>query len=654
MLFIVLAALHLSVNADPPEAVPCVYRIDPRPVAKTPRFLGVNVEVMREAERSNLWDWLADSGAGMIRLPHPDTNLRNRDPAADALFLSIRTQPAFDAFRAGLLADPGNPAREKRYRFAEEVPWLGNLDAIMPKLKRIGVEPLFSIAYAPGWFERPLLAAPDDDGIDWGAAASAYEYTFACVWHFASHFGVTRYMLLNEPSGDDGTIRQVGVLARFSRLALEDVRGRLADAGTAQALTLSGPATYLHGEAYWPRVAPHVDFYDVHLYEPDASVFSRKLSRALMCARPSGKRTMITEFNRVGGPMAPEESLFAIKPSLQVAGLLAAVLSSARSGDPGIEAALLYQFQFPATHRNFKSLVYGDMNWVDWSGRDRPLRARADTPAPPFEAQQLRFATPAYAMFRMAARCTPGAGRAEDGYDVLEWGEANLGVAAVRDPVGHRNVYAAQEENAYYANGGGGSRLRTLAVRAGNRLVALVANPEPVTVKSVGFDIAPLDATYAAAIVRETSALRHDEVIAQHPVVGGRIALDLPPHSLTQLIFVQEALSRIEDLTLEETTATPGDSAALGLLETTRLRARGRIGQTGFDLSDLNVIWRSSDPDAIRVGQNGLVQNIRDSETPVAITARTPGGTEAKHWINGKRPGRERERAPAPVEGNTK
>jgi hypothetical protein len=628
-----------AVRADPPEAVPCVYRADPRPVAVTPLCLGLNVEVMQHADRANLWDWLADSGAGMARFPHPDTDLRKKDPAADNMFQAIRTKTEFEAFRTRLLADPGNAAHKKRYRFAEEIPWLGEPDAIAAKLKAVDIEPLFSIAYAPGWFERPLLtawqgaAAPSDADIDWGAAASAYDYAFACIRHFASRFGVTRYMMLNEPPGDDRTIRQVGVLARLVRLALEDVRAGLADAGTTAALTLSGPAAYLHGEAYWPRVEPHADFYDVHLYEPDAAVFARKLSRALACARPSGKRTMLTEFNRVGGPMPPGESLFSIRPSLQVAELLAAVLSAARPGDPGLEAALLYQFQFPATHRNFKSLVYGDMNWVDWSGRDRALRKNAGSPAPPFEALQLRFATPAYAVFRMAARCVPGAD-AKEGYEVFELGEANLGVAAVRDPVNRRNVYAALEPEKYYANGGGGSRLRALAVRAGERLIVQALNPEPVTVKAVGFDIGPLGVTYATAVARETSAARRDETVAQLPASGGRVTLDLPPESLTQLIFVKEDLSKVEELKIEETTATPGDSRALQPLQTTRLRASGRIGAAWLDLSSLNVVWSSSDPDTVRVGQNGLVQHAGGAGTRATVTARTPGGIEAKHHVH--------------------
>jgi hypothetical protein len=219
---------------------------------------------------------------------------------------------------------------------------------------------------------------------------------------------------------------------------------------------------------------------------------------------------------------------------------------------------------------------------------------------------------------------------------VFGLGEANLGVAAVRDPVHCRNVYAALEPEKYYANGGGGSRLRALAVRAGERLIALVLNPEPVAVKAAGFDVSPLGGTYATAVVRETSLARRDEAVARFPAAGGRVALDLPPESLTQLIFVKEDLSRVEELKIEETTATPGGSHALGTLETTRLRALGRVGTEWLDLTELDVIWSSSEPDTVSVGQGGLVQRVREGGGTATVTARTPGGIEAKRQVRGQ------------------
>lgn len=634
----VMVILTRAVYADPPEASPCVYRIDPRPVAQTPRYLGVNVEVMQDARRANVWDWLADSGAGMVRVGHPDVSFR-KPTETPVAYTALHTHEEFEAFRTRLRTDPAQNVPWTAYRFDEEIPWLGTPDHIVGKLNAIKVRPIIAMAYAPGYFARPLLTAWDggpvqvDANIDWGAAASAYEYYFACIWRYAAQHGVTHFMMLNEPPGDEKTLRQVGVLARMARLALDDVRAKLPDPKTAAGLCLSGPACYQNAEEFWPYVEPYVDFLDVHLYEPDRDLFARKLSRALAFARPSGRRTLMTEFNRVGGPMPPEESLFSLRPALQMAGLLMATLGAARPGDPGLEAALLYQFQFPATHRNFKSLVYGDMNLVDWTGLDQALRKGKDAPPPSFESLQLRFATPAYHMLKMAARCVPGHTDGRTFYDVYELGEANRGVGAVRDPFNRRNAYPALELNKYYANGGGGTQVRALAVGAGERLIVLAANPEPVPVKAVGFDLTPLNAHFATAVVRETSLRKRDEAVAQGPVESRRVTLDLPPESLTQVILVKDDLTRVEELKLEEVTATPGDSRALGLHETTRLRALGKLGDRWLDLTDLNVVWTSSAPDAVRVHQGGLVQRVGLQPAEVTITARALNGVEARHTV---------------------
>lgn len=639
VLGLTFVAVVTALMADPPEGGRIVYRLDPRPVAQTPKYLGVNVEVMHEAERANVWDWLADSGVGMIRVGVPDVNYRRPLRPPETGYDALRGRADFEAFRSRLLADPEHNLPWSQYRFQEEIPWLGCPDQIVGKLRAIGVRPILSMGYTPTWFARPLLPAGKsdspaaDDSIDWGAAASAYEYYLACLWRYATRAGVTHYMMLNEPPGDDATVRQVGVLARMARLAMEDVRSRMADPKLAAGLCLSGPAAYMNWEEYWPQVEPHVDFLDVHLYEPDRDLFGRKLARAIAQARLSGKRTIMTEFNRVGGPMPPEESLFSIKPALQVAGLLMAALSTGRPGDPGLEAALFYQFQFPATHRNFKSLVYGDMNQVDWTGRDLPLRSKQNSP-PSLDDLQLRFATPAYDVLKMAVRCTPGARSAESSFEVFELGEGNRGVGAVGDKVNRRNVYPALEPNKYYANGGGGTLVRTLAVRAQDRLLLLVANPEPVTLREVGFDVSALKVEFASAVVRETSLWRRDELVVQMPVQNGRVTVDVPPESLLQLIFLPEDLTKVVDLKLEETTATPGDVRSLSRLQTTRLRALGKIGERWLDLTELNVVWSSSNPAAVKVNSTGLVQGVRPGDKPAKVKATTFGGVSADITVN--------------------
>ena len=58
------------------EEVRGSYLLDSKAVSQTPKYLGVCLEVADNAERSNLWDWLADSGAKMVRVVHPDKEMR--------------------------------------------------------------------------------------------------------------------------------------------------------------------------------------------------------------------------------------------------------------------------------------------------------------------------------------------------------------------------------------------------------------------------------------------------------------------------------------------------------------------------------------------------------------------------------------------------
>jgi hypothetical protein len=118
--------------------------------------------------------------------------------------------------------------------------------------------------------------------------------------------------------------------------------------------------------------------------------------------------------------------------------------------------------------------------------------------------------------------------------------------------------------------------------------------------------------------------------VSQWPVEAGRVTLDLPPESLTQVIFVKEDLAKVEELRIEEETATPGDCRALGLHETTRLRASGRIGEKWIDLSELNVTWSSSAPEEVKVYQGGLTQRVSLRLAAVTLTAKTLNGVGSK------------------------
>lgn len=626
-------AIHPARAASPAE-IKASFLLDPRPIGKTPKYLGVCLEVAEEAERSNLWDWLADSGAKMARVIHPDRDMR-RSPATAENYKSIQNQKDFEAFRARLLADPEHNLAWQNYLFDQNVSWLGVPDDEIRKASECGVAPIVSMAYTPQYSPRSLLKtfgdslqAPDA-AVNWDAAAAAYEYYFANIYRFASHSGVTHFMLLNEPDGrNKKLVQQVGVLARMARLALEDVRAKLADKRVAAGLRLSAPACHFDWEDYWPYVEAYCDFVDFHFYDPDPEMFQRQQTRLAIRARMSGKKFAFTEINRIGGPLQPDQALFSLKPSLQFAGLLMSVLTAARPQDPGCEMALVYQFQFPATHRNFKSLVYGDMNLVDWTGQDNPLNRKPEECHPTFEQLQLRTATPAYHAFRMLARCTPGAGE-HDSYDVLTLGESAKGLCHVFDPTIQHNVFKLLSAEKFYALNGAGPDLRTLVVRAPERLYITVLNSGPTPAKHVAFNLELLPEAYATVVVRETSLRQRDQAIAQSPLNNKQFVWDLPAETLTQIIFTKEDLAQVSELKLEEKTFTPGTVQKLGLLETTRLRALGKFGDRWVDISDLNVTWTSSLPDLVTVYQGGLVQRRRSTPREVSLTAKTLNGISA-------------------------
>lgn len=630
---LLLAALLSGAAADlmGEENVRGSYLIDPRASYQTPKYLGVCLEVTEDAEQSNLWDWLAYSGAQMVRLAHPDKDMRLNLESVTAC-KAIATKDEFEAFRKRLLADPERNIPWASYRFEQRIPWLGVPDQQVRKTIEVGVMPIISIAYGPHYYPGALLKAftgeipAKDENVNWAAAASAYQYHLAIIYRYASRHKVTHYMMLNEPDGDAKYAQQLGVVARMGRLALEDVRSRLRDKTTADGLRFSGPACHFPWEEFWPHVAPFVDFLDLHFYDPDPEMFTRQYARAAARARESGKKVAFTEFNRIGGAMHTDEALWNIRPSLELGALTMGVLSAGRVGDPGCELALLYQFQSPATHRSFKSLVYGDMNVLDWSGRDQPLNMAPSECFPTAAELQLRFATPAYHVFRMLSRCTPGLSGKAESYEVLSVGESAKGFGHVPDPNRRHNVFKMLDETKFYALGGVGPDLRTLVVRAPDRLYINALNPGPNPAKRVGFDLDLIKESYATAVVRVSSLHLRDQAVAQFPVSSKRVIVDLPAESLTQVILLKEDLSKISELKLEELTATPGTLRDLGFLQTTRLRALGRLGDRWLDLSDLNVVWSSSAQQLVAVHQGGLVQRVRRTAKEIALTAKAVAG----------------------------
>lgn len=191
------------------------------------------------------------------------------------------------------------------------------------------------------------------------------------------------------------------------------------------------------------------------------------------------------------------------------------------------------------------------------------------------------------------------------------------------------NSMAATVARHAYTLNGSGSDSRTLAVRTPDRLFLMILNSGPTAAKCVAFNLELLPEKYATAVVRETSLLRRDQAIRQAPVSGPEMVIDLPAESLTQLIFTKDDLAQVSELKLEEKTFTPGTTQKLGLLETTRLRALGKLGERWLDLTDLNVVWTSAAPDLVAVYQGGLVQRLHQTSQEVTLAAKTLGGVTA-------------------------
>lgn len=659
-------------------------RVLPRVVGRTPRAFGINVEIQEHHDALNLWDWLADSGASIVREFHPEVSLR-RAEADTTRWEAIRDRESFESWRRRVLEDPtGGAIAWDEYRFGEVVPWLGCPDGLIGKVREAGLQPLYSLGYSPREFPRPLvidtghIGPVEDEGIDWGAAASAYDYFFAEMYHYATRHGARFFTMINEPENrwdwfhlppklayelrDERWVRtswneerpevaeqyfgcvgtQVAVMARLARMALTDV----AALTKRSDYLLTGP-TNVVWEPMWALAAPYLDACDAHHYHKDHNTFTRLYTGVKAAAAAHGKGWAVTEFNRISGGIPIQENLFGWPASLQMARLIMTVLGLTGPEDPDCLLATFYLLNFPSTHRNYKHLLYGDMNLVDWTGRDRPLWDRGEAWRPTAEEMQARFPTPAYSMFRMLARCAPRPAdapevnnRAAEGapvdpepYKVLDWTLFNPTSAGPEDIHDHLEALVVD---------GGATRWVTL-LNASDR-------PAPKTrlelppcwvlekgggksrVGTGGADSAGGGGGMGArpawwAVVRETSRDRWDEATAVVSLAeaGGALTLKIPPLSMTQVILTAERLDRVRDLRLVETTCTPGGVAGLARWQTTRLRVLGQIAGRTVDLTELGVVFRSDAPEIIRVYQGGLVQRLRDAAEPTTISARLLG-----------------------------
>jgi hypothetical protein len=612
----------------------------PRTIARTAGSLGLNAEILDHEDRTNLWDWMADSGAQAIRAFHPEVRPR-REPLPAATW-GVADKVGFDAWRAAVVADPDGPHR-RALRFAERIPWMGTPDRFVPRIAGAGAEVLASCGWAPHDCSQPLLAdgaSPDDfSAWGWSAAASCYDAWFGTAWHLAKRHGLRRFLACNEPENRfdwynappavaaldkddrwyrlfrgrdddlgtawlDAVARQTGAVARIARWALDGV-GRLIDAP----LRLYGPTTVCW-HRMWDQGGGAYDALDWHHYHPSPTTFRDRWPAVAAAAAARGKGVAMTEFNRLAGGTTTGATLFDIGNSLEAMDLLMAVLALSRPGDPALEMACLYLLHHPSTHRNHKHLLYGDLDVVDWSGRDKPLWNRGSTFEdcewyPRAEEMTIRHATPAYALFRMAARAAGAFGIGAGPHPVLD--------------IGHDNPTSSGPEDSHPG-------LTTLAVDHGDRLVVTILNrtgtPAPRTVLDLGL----LGGRFATVIERRTDATSRDEVIGWHDAARGPIAVAVPAQSCVQLIAVPWRAETVRPARLVEAGLCGDRLADLGPWRTTRLRAIADIGGREVDLSDLAVRWTSSHPDLLSVGGGGLVQRRRPATVRSTISATLPDG----------------------------
>ena len=607
------------------------YFLDPRQVAKTNTYIGVVPEAMMYLDSTNVLDWLADCGVGMVRVAHPDINFRNKINFESSVYAKVNTYEDFQKFCKHIMKDPGKNIHWEDYRFNTMQPWVGILDSTMDKLQKNNIQGFLDMGYSPNpaYYPKSILkrfdggVIPADSLIDWNSAASAYEYYFACIYRYSSRSYMTHYMMLNEPSSEMKNMQQIGVLARMARLAMEDVKKVLKNKQLAASLKLSSPAFYASWPAFLPYITPYIDYIDTHLYDSEATMTEKKLQRVLTSARLLDKKVVITEYNRISGPLSINESLFSMKASLELADLVMSIQSSAKVNDPTIVSSLLYEFHFPATHRNFKSLVYGDMNCVDWSMQDIQTFNKL-APSPTMNQLQLRFATPAYSMFKMLARSAPGGKCNEESYEVYQLQEALVGPAHVYDPVLKRNIYRSLERDKFFAFEGGkrGNALKTLTVKVGNRLHIYLLNSEPVGVYR-SFYIGAMKNNYKTAVVRETSLSKRDMANQQIALNDNTFSLTLTGESLTEIILTEEDLSKISELKIEECKVTTSSAGNLKLLQTTRLKAIGKYEGNWIDLTDLNVVWSTDPNSGLNIYQGGLLQRMNISPREETVSAKT-------------------------------
>ena len=232
-------------------------------------------------------------------------------------------------------------------------------------LQGINVECLYSLGYASRFFERPLLTniefvgTPSDGDIDWEAAASAYDYYFAYIYHFTKNYAAQQFLMINEPENRDGWWHlpedikhktwvetywedpdgelskrmgailgaQYAVCARIARMALEDVQNLL----HVDSLALYGPTT-VFWEPLWKQAEPWLDGLDVHHYHHKPATYSQLWPTVV--GHSKGKPGLITEFNRYSGGMTLDKGPFLPQTAVETADILMEIAGLSQASQP--------------------------------------------------------------------------------------------------------------------------------------------------------------------------------------------------------------------------------------------------------------------------------------------------------------------------------
>jgi hypothetical protein len=502
--------------------------IGPDPIAKTPHHLGYNAELLNFFNESNLADWMADSNGSICRMFVSKGFIKGE-------FDHIKTEEDFNRYRAAVRENPEQKIKWAANQPTEKDKKPDRTEDTCRLMLKAGIEPLIDIGVgAKGNYKESILidvrkTAEAPQNINWAAAAAAYETHFAAFYRFGK-IGVRYFMMANEPeygwagfyypadvapdklawSERGGYVgRQLGAIAKMGRFALEDVQELLKSQNDPRKFVFSGPGAHTSWEYFWQYVSPYVDCLDSHCYEANGKIFERVQDR--MAMRSGTKSLAFSEFNLISGPMTPFNSMFTDASALLLGGVLQSILQASSVNEPNLEFAALYLFNYPATHRMFKSLVYGEMDAMDAAGfiQQSPV-------APTLETMQIRTATLSYFVFKMLARCVPGSQSPLRSYEVLPLGMSTLGLAQAVDTRNSRSIYLKLERDKYYANGGSGNEYEMSAIRTPDRISVNIVNPGPGSNKDLEIDLELQPKNYKFAVVRETSECKRDEVVGRN------------------------------------------------------------------------------------------------------------------------------------------